>query len=314
MPLFFIVSGLFIGRSLAKRGLREFILNKWKLLLYPYLLWAIIQVTLQLVLAKYVNAGRTYQDYLYILYAPREIDQFWYLYALFNTSVLYAIVHVRWKVAPLYQLFAGFVLFLISSFLAQRHIFVGFIYDIFHFYIFIALGDLISSYILNKKNEPTFSSWRLFIVILPFFAVCQWYFLVTNLSHSTYSFVEESQPLLFLVIALSGCMLMTNISFILQRYNALPALRIIGYHSLYIYLMHVLASSATRIVLTRVFGINNVPVLLILGILMGLLIPLVFYKLAMKAGAWWLFSLENDRPQDVQAKKDRPVREDVKVI
>src|SRR5271155_4829946 len=42
MPLFFIISGLFVGSSLNKRGLREFILNKWRLILYPYFLWAVI--------------------------------------------------------------------------------------------------------------------------------------------------------------------------------------------------------------------------------------------------------------------------------
>lgn len=295
MPLFFIISGLFIGSSLVKRGLKEFILNKWRLLLYPYLIWALIQVTLQLVLSKYVNADRSYKDYLYIFYLPREIDQFWYLFALFNTSVLYAILLVKVRMTPITHLFLGILLFFISSYLSQHKINLGFLYDVLHYYIFIALGGLLSGYILDKKNFHLFSSWKVFAIILPFFAACQWYFLQTNLVHGNYSFVEDFQPLFFLVIALSGCLFMMNISFILQRYRALLTLRVIGYYSLYIYLMHVLASSATRILLTRVFGISNTPVLLVLGIFAGLFIPVAFYNLAMSRGGWWLFSLEKSK-------------------
>src|ERR1700724_1835666 len=103
MPLFFIVSGVFMGGSLFKRGLGGFILNKCKIILYPYALWAAIQITLQLLFSKYVNGGRDPGDYLYILYAPREIEQFWYLYALFNVTVLYAVVKAKFKLQPLYQ-------------------------------------------------------------------------------------------------------------------------------------------------------------------------------------------------------------------
>ncbi|HEV3252677.1 MAG TPA: acyltransferase [Puia sp.] len=297
MPLFFMISGIFIGGSLFKRGLKYFIMTKWKLLLYPYLLWATVQVTLQLSLSKYVNADRSYRDYLYILYAPREIDQFWYLYALFNTSVLYAILLIKGKISTSYQLILGFIMFLVSSFVVQHKISLGFIYDILHYYIFIALGGVLSSFIKDKKNEPLFSSWKLFLVILPIFVVCQGYFLNTNLSQQSYSYVEDYQPLRFLIIALSGCVFMINISFILQKYKALLTLRVIGYYSLYIYLMHVLASSAARILLTKVFGIDQVLLLLPLGILVGLFVPVIFYNLAMKLGAWWLFSLERKSPE-----------------
>jgi hypothetical protein len=269
-------------------------------------------------LSRYVNAGRTWWDYLYIIYKPREIDQFWYLYALFNTSLLYAIVRVKGRLSPgPYQLITGLVLFFISGWLVRHKIHVGFVYDVMHYYIFIAIGDTLSSYILDKKNAAVFSSWKLFFVILPIFAACQWYFLVTNLAHSDvngsktgyYSFVEDFQPLLFLIIALSGCVFMINVSFLLQRYKAFIALRVIGYHSLYIYLMHVLASSVTRIVLTRVFGVTNVPVLFVCGVVVGLIVPIIFYIFAMKRGAWWLFSLEKpvkptDRREEAPPKRE----------
>src|SRR5262245_50919919 len=45
MPLFFILSGLFIAGSLAKRSLGKIIEIKFENLLYPYLIWAFIQTT-----------------------------------------------------------------------------------------------------------------------------------------------------------------------------------------------------------------------------------------------------------------------------
>jgi hypothetical protein len=56
--------------------------------------------------------------------------------------------------------------------------------------------------------------------------------------------------------------------------------------------MHVLASSVCRIVLSKVFGITNVPVLFVCGVTVGLIVPVVFYNIAMQLGWWWLFSLE----------------------
>ncbi len=149
MPLFFIVSGVFMGGSLLKRGLNEFILNKCKIILYPYALWAAIQITLQLIFSQYVNGGREWTDYLYILYSPREIEQFWYLYALFNVTVLYAIVKVNLKLTPVQQLGLGLLLFYLSSWLVQHKIGVYFLYDVLHFYIFFALGDLLSGIMKN---------------------------------------------------------------------------------------------------------------------------------------------------------------------
>ena len=303
IPLFFIVSGVFISKSLDKRGIRRYIDNKWKTILYPYFLWAFIQVSMQILLSPYTNAERTYKDYFYILYAPREIDQFWYLYALFNTSVLYAIVRVKWKVPGKIQLIIGVCMFFLSSFLVQHKVPLEFLYDILHYYVFIALGDVLATFILDKKNSKLFSSWKLFFTALPVFIICQWYFLETNLAHGKYSYVEDFQPLIFLIIALSGCVLMTNVSFIFQRYKVFFAIRIIGFYSLYIYLMHVLASSAIRVILTKLFGISNVPLLLTLGILVGLLVPIIFYNLAIQAGAWWLFGLEKKEVKHKELEK-----------
>ena len=306
MPLFFILSGVFIGASLAKRTLASFISNKARVILYPYFLWGAIQITLQLVMSGYVNADRRISDFLYLFYLPREVEQFWYLYTLFNVTVLYAILKVKFRLPVIAQLFLGIILFMASVLMSQNGFNLGFISDIFHYYIFFAIGDLISSQIKKERNIPRFSSWQLFIFLLPFFILSQLYFLVENVKSGLekYDFVEYQQPFQYIMIVLMGCAFVINVCFLLQKYKGVTWLRTVGYYSLYIYVCHVLAASATRIFLQQVLGIHYVPLLLVGGISMAVLIPIIFYNLAMSRGWYWLFTLEKPKKPNIPAPAD----------
>ena len=95
MPLFFIISGIFITRSLQKRGIGKYVETRARAILYPYFVWGTIQLTLQIIFTRYTNGHPTIDSYLHLFYLPREIAQFWYLYALFNVSVLYlSLIHI----------------------------------------------------------------------------------------------------------------------------------------------------------------------------------------------------------------------------
>lgn len=294
MPLFFIISGIFIAKSLQKRGLQRFIETKAKTILYPYFLWGALQITLQILLSGYVNADRSVRDYTYLFYLPRMLEQFWYLYALFNVTVIYAVLKVKLKLQPNVQAAIGLVLFYLSAVATQQKLDLGFAGDILHYYIFFAVGDMLGASLNKPEAEHTYGSLKWFVILLPLFVIAQYYFLTTNLSYAKmkYMYVEFYQPVLFLVIALTGCFFMINVSFWLQKADRLVWLRKIGFYSLYIYVAHVLASSATRLMLTKALGINHVLILLPAGIFMGCLLPVLLYKLAIKAGAYWLFTLE----------------------
>ena len=306
MPLFFILSGVFITSSLVKRTLVAFMSNKARVILYPYFLWGAIQITLQLVMAGYVNADRKLSDFLYLFYIPREVEQFWYLYALFNVTILYAFLKVKLHVPVTAQLLLGVILFYSSVLMSQNGFHLGFISDVFHYYIFFAIGDLISGHIKKESNIPRFSSWKLFLFLLPFFILCQLYFLVENVKSGfeKYEFVEYEQPLQYILIVIMGCAFVINVCFLLQRYNGMTWLRTVGYYSLYIYVCHVLAASATRIFLQQVLGIQNVPLLLIGGITMAVLLPVIFYIVATTRGWYWLFTLEKPKKAKIPAAAD----------
>src|SRR6478735_8668431 len=90
MPLFFIVSGMFVTLSLSRKGIRSYINKRFDTIFYPLLIWGTIHITLQLLFSKYINAQRTPFDYINLIINPRQIEQFWYLNALFFVGILYA--------------------------------------------------------------------------------------------------------------------------------------------------------------------------------------------------------------------------------
>jgi len=70
--------------------------------------------------------------------------------------------------------------------------------------------------------------------------------------------------------------------------------------------MHLMVTAATRIVLVKVFGINNIPVIMILSVTGGIVIPMVFFNIMEQMGAWWLFSLKKRDPKVVEKRNVQP--------
>jgi fucose 4-O-acetylase-like acetyltransferase len=299
MPLFFAVSGVFIGASLAKRGFNSLVENKSRTILYPYFLWGFIQITIQILFSSFTNSKKMVTDYAYLFYQPREVEQFWYLLALFNVTIVFAFLKSKTKINSIQQVGLGLILFLVSVLFSQYKIEWGFVSDIFHYYIFLALGDALAHMILHGKLREFLSSWKAFFLLIIPFVISQYYFLTVNMDHRAispkYLYVEYYQPLMFLLIALTGCLFIITVASLLEKYNTARWLRYLGRHSLYIYVMHVIVFAAVRILLMYVFKIYEVHFLMLACITGGVLIPVLVYNIAKKLGWYYLFSLEPTR-------------------
>lgn len=293
MPLFFIIAGIFISKSLAKRGLLSFVESKMKTILYVYLIWTVLQITMQILLSKYVNADRGWMDYLYIFYAPRYLDQFWYLHTLFFVLILYAFVKEKLRVTMPVQLAIGLALFFMSGYFYRTGIQLYFLNDIFHHYIFMATGDIVSRFFFKPDTFKKLGRWWVLLATLPFFVLAQYFFLKINIAHieidKGYQYIEFFMPWLYLLIAYTGCFFVIIVCFILQNLNWLPSLRAFGQYSLYIYASHVFATSFVRILLVRFMGVDFIPVILAAGILAGAAVPVWFYRVSSRIGLRWLF-------------------------
>ncbi len=292
MPLFFIISGIFVGASLKKKGLYHFIEDRFRFIFYPFLVWGCIQITMQLVFKDYVNANREPIDYLNLLWNPREIEQFWYLNALFFVGIFYAMIKVKLKFTSLQQFGLGLLLYFVSYFTTINEIPTGLFGDVFFFYMFFAIGDNIANLIIEPDKRKLLLGYRPLLILLPCFLLMQYFFSKVNLKAGDDYYVQRFMPVLFAIVAITGCAFIINFSYLLQRLNVFRFLRVIGFHSLFIYIMHLMVIAAFRILYVNVLGFTNVYFFIIIGILAGIFIPMIIYNLAEKVGAGWLFELK----------------------
>ncbi len=293
MPLFFILSGLFISSSLIKRSFGKLAFTKFETILYPYFIWCFLQVTLQIIFSSYTNSSRSWIDYTYILYQPRELDQFWYLPALFNVTIVYMLVKEKLKPPGWLQLVIGIVLYYLSRYFNQ----ISMLSDWMEFYLFFAIGDVCSVFFFKAKTQKLLGRLLILLLIVPLFAAIQFYYL----QHTEDYFLADLRGRTeFIFISLFGCLCMFILVFNIQKTNLFSVLRIIGVHSLYIYVMHVFVAAFVRILFMKVFLITNPVILLPAGIVASIVICIMFYNLLIKDGPlWFLFSLSR-KPEKEQ--------------
>lgn len=303
MALFFIISGSFLSGSLQKKSYSHYLVDRFKVILYPLLIWGAIQITLQLVFKNFTNSKREWFDYLYLLVMPRKIEQFWFLNTLFMVGIVYAFLKsvLRFKIwqlmitALIFYVLGG-LFYSTNANMKYEILAYSFIPDLLHYFIFFFVGDALSTFLQNEENKKYFTSPMILAGVGIFFLIAHAYYTIVNSHYNKGYFVEFYMPASFLFIALSGCALIVQISFLLEKYKALPFLRVLGYHSLYIYLMHVIITGSTRVLISHVFHTQNVPLLLAISILNGVLIPVVVYNFLARKGFWWLYSMK--KPTD----------------
>ena len=291
LPAFFIVAGVLAAHSLKLKTPGAFVSHRAAVILYPYLLWGSAQLALQLAFPQWVNAKRSITDYSHLLYLPRTIDQFWYLYAVFNISVLFVILLRGLKIPAVFHLIAGVVFYLLDVYLQRLQIETGFLHDILHYYLFFALGVFCSEFLLDPKNAPMLSSDNVLIVTLVFFLLCQGLFSVGAPAKDMayFEFFTTHNPVLFFIMAISGAGFLIAFSFWLSRKQALVVIQKIGGWSLYIYLWHVFFIAALRIVLVRLLHIENVHLLVWLGMAVGITMPILLFRLSSRHSWQWLY-------------------------
>jgi fucose 4-O-acetylase-like acetyltransferase len=282
MPVFFVLSGAFLARSLKRRTEKALFFERARTILYPYILWAIIMVTLEMFLSRYTNAKRGPEDYLHIITQPRAIDHLWYLLALFNASALYLLVNRFIKQPVMHLIFAlGLHCLTYTSLLKGQ----SFFSDAFYFYPFFMLGAWLSAKLTDPEENRRFLNSNSLLFILPVFLVGQWFWFNHRLEDDTYF------PL-FLLINLVACYVVYVVSRLLAMSPAFDGLSYLGRYSLYIYILHVPLMAAVRILTLKLYPDVN-PWLLLSGCwLTGLFVPVLMVNYLKPFGFLRLFSLK----------------------
>jgi|KBSMisStandDraft_5_1062788.scaffolds.fasta_scaffold01592_7 fucose 4-O-acetylase-like acetyltransferase len=287
IPVFFIVSGFFATLALNKKSTGQFLRERAGILLYPYLIWGSFQIVCQVLFPRWVNANRSLGDLSFLFYRPREIDQFWYLYALFNTSILFALCKTKLKWDARLQLAMGVITYFLGAWLQRKQIETGFLADIMRYALFFALGALLAE--KRTQLNVQLGSLKLFALFILVFLALQWGYINIWTGFENFNDFVSQHPFYFLLMACSGAAMLISGALLLAQKQVAPILKRLGSYSLYIYIWHVFFVAGSRILLMKILHIQNTHILVIAGLAAGIICPILVYRVARKFGLYWLY-------------------------
>jgi fucose 4-O-acetylase-like acetyltransferase len=260
MPAFFFIGGLLIFRNPAPR-FAPFLQRKASQLLYPYILWSLIQGTIQISLNRFVNTPTQWQDLLQILWRP--MAQFWFLYGFFCLCLLlYGL-----RRSPDWMLTAaGVGCFALAWACGVSR--VGNAASFLYYAIWFFAGHL-----ANRRASVIELSTvaAVFLSLAGAAGVLAGYLL----SRGGLSYAD----LRFLPVSVCGVMLIVGLARICPKGIVERTLATLGRGSLTIYLLHILCAAAVRILLHRVLRIDDFALVLSLSVVAGVVLPLVAGRL-----------------------------------
>jgi fucose 4-O-acetylase-like acetyltransferase len=264
MPLFFFLSGLFFVQSLERKGKGRFIISKIDTIVYPYIIWSLLQGTVEVVLSRYTNNSASLNDMLTLFTHPRA--QFWFLYALFMVFVLATLLYNKNKF--------NYILPTLIIISAGLYVYQDSLTKAFHFgyitsfMIFFLLGALAIRYSATIARISMTSS----LVAMFAFVLLEWGF------HVYLGLTYTDAGLYSMILAVVAITFIICLSVLLAKAD-ITWLKRLGELSMVIYLMHILAASGLRIVLTKFLHVNNWSAHIIAGTLFGLIAPIIAYYL-----------------------------------
>jgi len=296
MPAFFILSGVFIARSLKRKSRVTVAWNKVSNLLYPYLLWATITLVLQIFFRSFSNAHRHGRDFIYIFTQPRALDQLWYLFALFNVSMLYLLLSRVLKKNVWVHIAIAIALHFAAFYLQAYSLFS----DFFNFYIYFLTGALISDYLLNAEWRSHVFKTANLIWILPLFIIGQWFWFqrvgqwywVSKEQAETSNNGAGALEFVYLLINYVGCYVLFKMAMLIERGKYNEWLAYIGRYSLYVYILHVQVAAIVRKLIRGAYPNVDPWLLLAICFTCGIVLPIILVKQLRPFGIERLFTLQ----------------------
>lgn len=280
MPLFYFLAGMFAKQSLNKRGLKAFITDKIRLLIYPYFVWSFLQAAAQICFSSHTFRAVGIQRMMKIPYIP--LDQFWFLYALLGMFVLFGIFStiprhgtVIMVVVATYLLFRP----INSSIMGLSGLSSGF--------IFFVIGSILVPHFWSKLEHIRLTMLTVLLLSL-FFAVEIYIF---------HYIIEPTRnlsphPLYYLFMATLGIACCIGLAHLLANRNWYKFIRIVGTYSLPIFLAHMIVGVGVRVVLARILHVENAFMHLLIGVSMGIFVPILLYKIAQAVKLPYMFELK----------------------
>jgi len=281
MPLFFVLSGIFLWRSIGKnRG--GFVKARWWHVIYPYLLWSGITAAIELAASHYVNSPLTWHDVMLIPVVP--IEQYWFLYALLIGQLIAALVYPR-QWAFVACAVAGLA---VSPYLGDAAI----LFTAFTFLPFLVTGVLaapvLTGPVLTRPMAAGFcalAGWAALALLKP----------------------PADVGLQQLLPGLAGSAGVIGLAFLLTRTgSAVRPLILLGQASMPIYVSHSIFTAGARVALKLVGVLPQNPVSLMLCVAAGLIAPFVLWQISSAMGWGRLLGFGDSTPPPRRANVSQP--------
>ncbi|GAB4140645.1 MAG: acyltransferase [Cyanobacteria bacterium J069] len=274
MPLFFFLSGFFIERSVSQ-PFGSVVANKLKTIIYPYLVWSVLQETLRHVAGI---SDQPLTELWRILYAP--ILQFWFLYVLFVVSLAYVMLR---KLGASVMVCFGLAALLFASELVDLDLGPWLVlYAIRLNAVYFMLGAVARTFNwldLISKAEPSALLLRAFFGF-SLIALAA----VLNLALVEYWLFP---------LALVGISATLSLARYLETRDRFSSLQTWGLLSLEIFVAHTIFAAAVRIFLQKGLGVSNPIVHVVLGTIAGIYGSLLLYRFCAKVNVPYLFRLKS---------------------
>ncbi len=286
MPLFFFLAGMFLFRS-ASKPTGRFLADKLGTIAYPYIVWSLIQGSLQAGMSNYTTHEASFSDLWRIIYQPQM--QFWFLYVLLLVMIVYAVLRkARITAGLILLLFTGVYLF--RNYLVPAETW-GVYAQSTEYAIWIALGAYVGKFDLNDLTRSVHLS-NLIVIGLSGLTIVT---LVTGyrldmILETVFEMVIAGKTVKVLT-ALSGIIAILAVSMIMDMVRTARFIEQCGRLSLEIYVAHTLCSSAIRIGLQKGLNLNEPWLHLSVGTVAGVAGPIVLVWLSGRVGFPYLFTL-----------------------
>jgi fucose 4-O-acetylase-like acetyltransferase len=287
MPFFFFLSGLFVQESLHKRGTKNYLTDKFSRIAYPYLIWSILQVSVEILFSDQTQKGASIENLLAIAYRPW--GQFWFLYVLLLMHILFACLSLFGKhTRPL--------LIVIATILYFNPIQIGFmsIANVCTYFIFFSSGIIFKEFFMSMQTYNR----RVWLALI---------LLVTFITSAFYVFTNLIEPIrlggrvniyYFMGLSILGIFTFCAISQYLSHTKRFSFLQTLGKYSLQIYLVHMLAGVGMRMLLLHGFAIENWIVHILLGTAFALLAPIIIEVVSGKINFPYFFQLKHQQKSE----------------
>lgn len=268
MPLFFLLSGLFIERSVSG-GFSSMLGKKSATIVYPYLLWSVLQ---EVIRASTGSRPDPLSSVWTVLYEP--VMQFWFLYVLFVGTVIF--VGLRKVGLPLFAL-VGIAGLLYASKLLQIDLGDWSVVYLFRAnFIFLVLGAVCTRYSATDRIGRASPAVAVLVAAIGFAIVT---------AATTFELPAVSD----LPVALAGTAATLFAARLLSIGAGSNMIASLGRASFEIYVAHTIFSAFARVALERIAGITAAPIHLPVGIAIGIAGPLVLRWLAQRLDTPWVF-------------------------